>query len=84
MRTTVTLDPPADAYVKRLMREKGLSFKEAVNRAILDGASAGKRRKPFQSPTFDMGPAQVPLDKALQLAGELENQEILRKIRVGK
>ena len=33
MRTTITLDPDVEALVKRLMRDRGLSFKEAVNAA---------------------------------------------------
>jgi len=31
-----------------------------------------------------MGPALIPIEKALQLAGQLEGQEIMRKMRVGK
>jgi hypothetical protein len=31
MRTTITLDPDVDALVKKLMAERGLSFKQAVN-----------------------------------------------------
>ncbi len=84
MRTTVTLDPDVYALVRKLMRERDLTFKEAVNQAIRGGLSSKPRRRSFQTPTFDMGPALVPLDKALQLAGELENQEILRKMRMGK
>jgi hypothetical protein len=84
VRTTVTLDPAAEAHVKTLMRERGLTFKQAVNQAILDGAASGRRRKRFRTPTFDMGPALVPIEKALQLAGQLEDQEIIRKMRVGK
>ena len=37
MRTTITLDPDVHALVERAMRERGLSFKEAVNEAIRAG-----------------------------------------------
>ena len=82
MRTTVTLDPDVEALVKRMMRERGVTFKEAVNSAIRAGL-VEKPRKPFRTKTYPMG-AKVPLDKALQLAGDLENEELVRKVRAGK
>lgn len=83
MRTTVTLDPDVDAIVKRLMRERGLSFKEAVNFAIRAGAG-GRPGKPFQTPTFDLGEPLVDLTKALRLAGELEDEETRRRLAARK
>lgn len=82
MRTTVTLDPDAEAVVKRLMRDRGLSFKEAVNSAILAGA--GGPAEPFRTKTFDMGAPLVDLTKAHQLAGEMEDAEIVRRLNVRK
>jgi hypothetical protein len=78
MRTTVTLDPDVEAVVKRLMRDRGLSFKEAVNAAIRAGAAPPGA--PFETPTFDMGEPRVELTKALRLAGELEDEEIVRRL----
>src|SRR3989304_4194224 len=37
MRTTITLDADVDLAVRRLMRERGLSFKAAGNEAIRHG-----------------------------------------------
>lgn len=84
MRTTVTLDPDTEALVKRLMRERGLSFKEAVNQAIRRGL-APEAHEPRRTPTFRMGfdPA-VPLEKALQLAGALEDEELARRLAARK
>ena len=45
MRTTVTLDPDTDALVRRLMRERSISFKEAVNAAIRAGATQPARHR---------------------------------------
>ena len=86
MRTTVTLEPDVDLLVKRLMRERDLSFKQAINQAIRDGlTSPAGEREPFRTKTYDMGlKPGVNLDKALQLAGELEDAEIVRKLRLGK
>jgi hypothetical protein len=83
MRTTVTLDPDAEALVKKLMRERGLSFKQAVNHAIRSGLAPGQTGERVRTPTFRMGfdPA-VRLDKALRLAGELEDEELVRRLQV--
>ena len=83
MRTTVTLDPDTDAVVRGLMRERKLSFKQALNAAIRAGAAPAKRLA-FRTPTFDMGQPAIPLDKALRLAGELEDEELVRKLALRK
>jgi hypothetical protein len=80
MRTTVTLEPDTEAIIRRAMRERGLTFKEAVNEAIRAGAATPGRRRAFRTPTFDMGRPAVPIDKALRLAGELEDEELLREL----
>jgi hypothetical protein len=83
MRTTITLDPETEALVKRAMKERDLSFKQVVNDAIRTGLRP--QRQPFVDlPTHNYGPPLVNLDKATQLAGELENEEILRKMSMGK
>ena len=84
MRTTVTLDPDTDALVRKLMRERGLSFKEAINASIRAGAVPQTRRQPFRTPTFEMGAPSVSMDKALRLAAELEDEEIVRKLELRK
>jgi hypothetical protein len=83
MRTTITLDPEAEALVKKVMKERNLSFKEAVNEGIIR-AYAPAAREHVSLPVFNMGPPLVNLDKANQIAGELEDQEILRKMSMGK
>ena len=80
MRTTVTLDPDSDAIVRRLMRERGLSFKEAVNAAIRAGVTPRPRGRPFRTPTYDMGASAIPVDKALRLAADLEDEALIRKL----
>ena len=84
MRTTVTLDPDVEALIERTMRERGLTFKQAVNEAIRSGL-APRPRVPFTQRTFDLGfRPDIPYDKALRIAGELEDQELLRKAAAGK
>jgi hypothetical protein len=83
MRTTVTLEPDTEDAVRRLMRERGLTFKQAVNEAIRAGISRPKPRT-VRFPTYRMGKPLIPLDKALQLAGELEDEELIRKMVTGR
>jgi hypothetical protein len=84
MRTTLTLEPDVAALVRRAMRERGLSFKQAVNEAIRAGLAPAEGGEPFRTPTRDMGAPMVPVEKALELAGALEDEELLRKQAVRK
>ena len=81
MRTTVTLDPDADAIVRRLMRERSMTFKQALNEAIRSGVAAGTRRRAFRTRTHNMGTPAISLDKAVRLAAELEDEELIRNLR---
>ncbi|HET9692335.1 MAG TPA: hypothetical protein VFP61_14380 [Acidimicrobiales bacterium] len=81
MRTTVTLDADTEAMVRRRMRERGESFKQALNGAIRDSV---QRRPAPDFPTAKMGVPAVNLDRALQLAAELEDDEVVRKMRTGR
>lgn len=83
MRTTVTLTPEAEAVIKREMAERNLSFKDALNEAILRGV-AERPAYEFRTKTHRMGQSRLNLDKASQIAAELENEEILRKMSMGK
>jgi hypothetical protein len=86
MRTTVTLDPDVEAKLRAVMRERGVSFKVALNEAVRAGLPAGSqpaRRFRVRSTPMGVMPG-VNLDKALRLAGELEDAEIVRKMELGK
>ena len=78
----MTLDPDTEHLVRRRMKEKGISFKRALNDAIRDGAVA-TGREPFESPTFDLGIPSVDLTKALRIAGELEDEDLIARMRRG-
>jgi hypothetical protein len=84
MRTTVTLDPDTRLLVERAMRERGLSFKDAVNEAIRAGLSpvdAGARH--YTTPR-NLGPPRVDIAKALGLAGQLEDEALARRLAEGR
>ncbi len=84
MRTTITLTPEADSLVRKVMRERKLSFKDAVNAAIVDGLMPQSAQTAFATQTFDLGSPRVSIERALRLAGELEDEELLRKRSMGK
>jgi hypothetical protein len=87
MRTTVTLDPDLAAKLKSLARERGVSFKEALNGALRRGlgneATAPGRPYRLQSKPLELR-AGVDLEHALHLAGELEDAETVRKLELRK
>lgn len=83
MRTTVTLDPDTEQIVRRRMRERNMSFKEALNDLIRSGVLGETRREPFRTETASMGESQVNLDRALQVAADLEDDELVRRMRSG-
>jgi hypothetical protein len=84
MRTTITLDSDVVALVQKLMNERGLTFKEAVNSAIRAGLTAKRNRAPFRTPTFSMGRPTVSLDHALRVADDLADDELRRKLSTGR
>ncbi|MFV2039255.1 MAG: antitoxin [Acidimicrobiales bacterium] len=83
MRTTVTLDADTEQLIRRRMRERRISFKQAVNDAIRDGLARPADEAEFRTETVSMGNSQVDLDRALQLAAQLEDDELVRKMRAG-
>ena len=82
MRTTVTLDPDTEQLVRRRMRERRVSFKQALNDAIRRGA-ASEQPTAFVTATAAMGESRVNLDRALQVASDLEDDELIRRMRSG-
>jgi len=83
MRTTVTLDPDVEQIVRRLMRERNIGFKEALNGVIRRGALGSSAGERFETATSSMGQTQVNLDRALQVAASLEDDELVRRMEAG-
>ena len=87
MRTTVTLDSDTERLLRQAMRERGLSFKEALNEAIRAGLTRSKGRRPqrFVQKTFRLGAEQYfRWDKALAAAEAMEDEELSRKLSLRK
>jgi hypothetical protein len=86
VRTTVTLDPDVREQLKALARRRNVSFKAALNDAVRAGLAAERGgRRLYKMPTGSLGVRPgVDLTKALRLAYELEDEEIMRKLELRK
>lgn len=89
MRTTLTLDDSLAAELKRRAYESNRPFKEVVNEAIRAGLEQGGESpasRPYRMPVAGLGAPRpgVDLDKALAVAGTLEDDELLRKMEQRK
>ena len=82
MRTTVTLDADVAARLKAVARARGISFKQALNSAVRAGLGGEHRAvRAFKQYSQPMGLRPgIDLDKALQLAAGLEDEEITRRL----
>lgn len=83
MRTTVTLDADVEELLRRAMRERGVSFKQAINEAIRAGMAPRRAGAPTTFASYDMGEPVVDITKALRLAGELEGQDLASRMARG-
>jgi hypothetical protein len=88
MRTTINIE---DSILNRLRGEAartGAPLTEVTNQVLrlgLERLHPESARPPYRTPTFSMGFPPVPnLDKALQLAALLEEEEILHKLDLRK
>ncbi len=87
MRTTLTLDPDIAAKLRALARERGVPFKDVVNGVLRLGLARGDAApaNPYRVPSKPLGLRPgYDLDHALQLAGQLEDAELIRKLEQRK
>jgi len=84
MRTTVRIDDDLMQSLKALAHREGTSLAKLVNRVLRRGMSAqlqsGRPAHPFREKAFAMGEPRVNLDKALELAASLEDDEVREKL----
>ena len=84
MRTTITLDADVEALVAKAMRERRESFKLVVNAALREALGAPRSRADYSFQTFQMGSPRVDLTQAMRLAADLEDEERVRRLEVGR
>jgi hypothetical protein len=83
VRTTVTLDPDTEQMLRERMKRRGISFKQALNESIREG-NLQEPQPVRRTKAYPMGQASRDLTKALQIAADLEDEEILAKMRLGR
>ena len=85
MRTTITLDEDSRLLVERAMRERGLSFKDAVNDAIRAGLGTHRPAgSPDPTTPRDLGTPRVDLTQALLIAAQIEDDAQARGLAAGR
>jgi len=88
MRTTLDLNDKLMQRVKLKAMQENKSLKEVINQALshsLDQpATKPSQRSRYKCPTYNMGQPKVNLDKALQVADELEDEAIVAKLEMRK
>jgi hypothetical protein len=86
MRTTITLEPDVQALIRTAMKERGVSFKEALNSAVRAGLTQGKpKRRNFVQKSYSLGGDQnFRWEKALETAAVIEDEELSRKFSLRK
>jgi hypothetical protein len=89
VRTTLTIEENIAEALKATAYRSGKSFKQVVNETLRAGLAAKKappKPKPYKVKPASLG-GVVPginLDKALQLADAIEDEEIGRKLQMRK
>jgi len=86
VRTTVTLEDDLADRLHERARERDLSFKAVLNEAIRAGlADPRPLPDPYRMKVSPMRVRpEIDLTKALRLAGQLEDEEIARKLEQGR
>lgn len=80
MRTTLTLDDDVAALLERVRKSRKAGLKETVNEALRQGlrqmTTPPPRRKPYQTPSWDLGKCLVDnLDKISEVLAYAEGED---------
>ena len=87
MRTTVRLDDDLIRELRRRATAEKRSLTQTINgllRVALKTSQTPRASRTFRQKTLHMGAPAFDLDKALQMAADLETEEILRKLAARK
>jgi hypothetical protein len=78
MRTTLTLDDDVAVQLERLRRARDANLKDLVNEALRLGlremTAKPKKRQPFRTPTFEMGPPLINIDNVAEAIAYAEGE----------
>lgn len=83
MQTTLTLDDELAEELEEVAHRAGKPFTEVVNETLRKGLHPGALSpKPYRLETVALGVRDI--DKARHMADALEDEEIARKLKMGK
>lgn len=88
MRTTISINDELLLRLKEQAAQERISLTKLLNRILKEGMQSSQKvsrpKRSYREKSFPMGEPLVGLDKALALAGKLEDEEIVRKILLRK
>lgn len=87
MRTTLNIDDDLLKELKREAQKSRVPLRQLVNALLRRGMAGDAGRvspKKFRCPVFSMGQPRINLDKAISLAADLEDAEVLRELELRK
>jgi hypothetical protein len=88
MRTTLCIEDSLLEELKALARREKIPVTRMVDRGLQSGLRALREdqgpKRPYHEETCELGEPRFPLEKALKIAAEMEDEEILRKLELRK
>ena len=82
MRTTVTLEPDVAERLSQLMKERDLTFKEAVNSTLRRGLGQEGHAHPYKAPSYPMGlKPGIDGDRITHVMDEMADEDFVRRMR---
>ena len=88
MRTTIRIDDDLFLELKEQAHRQNISLSKLLNQALRAGIKAANQlnsqRGYYKEKTYKMGIPRANLDKALMLAADLKDEEIIRKMMLRK
>jgi hypothetical protein len=84
VQSTVNIDDDLVELLHDRARRTGRTFRDVANEAIREGLLLGDSEAPCVPPVHDLGIRPgVDLANALQLVGQFEDEEVVRKMAIG-
>ena len=86
MRSTVRIDDDLMTELKAQAQKENISLTRVLNRVVRQGLASSRsvKRERYKEETASLGRPRVEIDKALALAAELEDEEVIREISLRK
>ena len=87
MRTTLTIDDSVDRKLKAIVKRTGKTYKQVVNETLQRGLAApahAKRKYQLEPSSLGEPDPSYDLTKSLTLADQIEDDEIVRKLKLRK